>query len=400
MRDNLNISFATLFSVDLHHLYYASTRAETLTAAPTSGCRRVMRNHGMLFRALPGGFTVLQQAADNGAGRMIPVRPLADGRKLTFLLTAKDGDPLSASSLPLDGNRDRIYGFDNLTANPRDGRLLLSADTASPYVTAADRLPIYPTAFKTRITAAAPSVPVTLSDRFGHAIDQRSLDVAAGYADYFIDLSHHGEGRYGLAHSGAPAQSFYAGSEAMVAPRRFGIIEIHQHPQVPAAYRFQDAADNALQPKTYAVVIDSRRTVWRYYFIHKYRLTEMTADQWPNAWPPDWPASLPADWPPAWPTDWPAQWEVVHPSAGGVQIAPRPSAMKKMPDGCMAIPFVSTQPLALTQTPPKGIGLHFTGAGSSDSGITEMDNLPGPTVRTLAGGAEGGDYFSDVFIYL
>lgn len=399
MQDDLKLSFSKLFAVDLHHLYYTSALAENLAVVPTAESAQVMRNHGMIFRSTPKGFTVLQQAAEDSAGRDIPLRPWRYNGVLTFLIKSLDREMLNCSELPLSGD-GQIYYFNNLSANAQDGRLLLSADTDSPYVTSADRLPLHPLQFSLATPSEAAQVQFTLSDAWGRTLDTRTIAVAEGRAVYSFDLTPHGPGRYGLSMDGGATVHFYAGTGSMVSERIFGLIEIHYRATVPYACHVCDPASSAIMSKTFALVINSRRTLWRYYFVHKYRLTEISADRWPASWPADFPVSMPADWPDDWPDDWPRHWVVSYPNGGGVRIDPRPAEMKVMPDGRMAIPFVSNQRLPLQQAPVRGIGLHYTGGNGGGSGISPMENLPSPAKGALVPENAGVDLFSDVYVYL
>ncbi len=400
MRDELSITFSTLFRVDLRHLYYASGLAENIAVRPTPDCARTLNNHGLLFRTTANGFVVLQQTERTVVGGLAPLKPLSAGAKLCFLLSARDNDLLNRSDLPLAPGPDPIYCFHNLGANIQDGSLLLSGNTNTPYVTASDVLPLKSLQFATTLASGASQVAVALSDAWGAPIDSRSVAVHAGKAHYSIDLRPRGEGRYALAVDAGPSQWFYAGSPSHFEGRTFGVIEIHHRPEVPAGYAFIDPADGTLSPKTYTLIFNNRRTRWRYYFVHKFRMTQMTPQRWPRSWPADWPISPPAEWPAEWPADWPRDWVVSYPGEGGVQLRPQPAAAKPMPDGALAIPFVSDRALPLCQQPPKGIALQYTGGNGGGNGIKEMENLPAPAVSALVPAEAGEELFSEVYVYL
>jgi hypothetical protein len=400
MRDELIIDFATLLRVELRHLYYTSGLAENIAARPTPECARMLQKFGLLFRATAEGFCLFQQVERAEAGALRPLKPLPAGARLGFLLTARHNDLLGCSDLPLAPEPDPIYCFHNLRANTQEGRLLLSGDTGSPYVTADDRLPLKPLQFATTVASDAPQVAFALSDAWGAPIDNRAIAVTAGRARYSVDLRLRGEGRYGLSVDGRPAQAFYAAPQSHFEGRTFGIIEIHHRPEVPADYALIDPDDGRLTPRTYTLIINNRRTRWRYYFVHKYRMTQMTPQNWPRSWPADWPTSMPATWPPDWPAAWPRDYAVSYPLNGDVRLRPLPAAAKAMPDGALAIPFVSDQALPLQQQPPKGIALRHTGGNGGGSGIQEMENLPAPAVSALVPAETGEELFSEVYVYL
>jgi len=396
----MEIIFDKLFAVDLHHYYYESACAENLLVLPTHECQKKLGDYGLHFRTTRRGFTVFYEVIRGDEQRPYPLRPIETDEKFTFMLTAKDPYLLNMSDLPLDLTADHIFYFTNLKANIQESRLLISADTTHGYVSNDDAIGLRPLSFEYRYQTLADQVVFTATDEWAHTLFTINKEVINGHAACLIDLTPFGPGKYALSINGVEAERFYAGNKMVFQKNAFAVIDLYRHPSVPTTYRFTDHGNNDSTPKTYTIMINNRKTFWKYFFVHKHRLTQMEPSQWPQTWPDDWPDNLPEDWPEEWPRDWPKDWAVLFPRDSEIEILPKPSEMKLMPNGAMAIPFVSNKAIPLRQTAVKGIRLSNQGSNGNASGLREIENLANPSIKTIVPDILDNHVYSEIYVYL
>jgi hypothetical protein len=89
---------------------------------PTEDCKRILRSHNCLCKMTSNGIIAGLRAEPDGSQppKFSSFMPLADDLKLTFLVSLRDMDFMNYTALPLKGNENRVYSFQNTTTgNPK-----------------------------------------------------------------------------------------------------------------------------------------------------------------------------------------------------------------------------------------------------------------------------------------
>ncbi|HKJ68171.1 MAG TPA: hypothetical protein VKA68_09475 [bacterium] len=417
------MQYQSLFSLEISHRYHASGKSEDFHILPTYRCAENLRDAGLIFRSHTHGFLVQYQARNGND----PKIPLTDQTKYSFILHQQRPDLLNFSDLPLSNQVNQIYYLDNLTKNRQEDALLLTAETGHEFLSGLDILSLRPQSFQYRFSSSRSRVSLQIQDVFGRTIEEALVPVHDGSGSYPVALRRLSPGKFTLRLDGELAETFYA-SDELFRQKPFGVLDIYQHARVPSEYQFTDLGDPAaITPRKYQLNIQRRTTYWKYLFVHKYRLTELNADDWPDSWPDDYPDSLPAGWQDAWPEDWPAEWVIRYPSDPVVHMNPVPQQARALSDGYFAIPFISESPLPLSDKsiagieltkreeendeeddseggPPWGRGGPGRSRGHNGnhrgSGIRAIQNLPNASPRTLVVNNEEGKIYSEIFVYV
>jgi hypothetical protein len=396
----MKILFDKLFEIEFYHEYYKSKLSDDFLFAPTSTCRRMLQKYGLLSRATPQCLAVFYEAEEDDSKKLHPVRPIKEDVRFSFVLKIKTPFLLNYSDLPLDLPSDHIYYLNNLIDNQQNQQLLLSSNKATEFVSSQDALKLRPQLFQYVFNTPKDHAEFEILDEWSQVVKRERKTVVEGVLSYEMDVRGVGPGKYTLKIDGEQKEQFYA-SDEIIGNEVFAVVDILHHGSVPQPYMFTDPnANHDASARTYAVKIDRRKTFWKYYFVLKYRLSDLNPADWPKVWPPDWPQSLPVDWPAGWPQDWPKDWSIVYPPDPAVKIIPSPQEMKTLFNGTMAIPFVSDTPLPLQQEPVKGIRLEKKAGSNNGSGIREIDHLPNPSITSIVPDVSGGNVYSEVYVYV
>ena len=376
--------YRKLFEVKLFHEFYRNSDDEythldkDLDIIPTSECQNALENLGLLFRRVPGGFSVLFSNYEED-GSEHPLVPLTSPEKLSFQLFAKTPYIKHYSSLPLEGKVSGFYYVSNLVNNSQtvDGNneLLLTQDISTPYLSDRDEITLRPQGFNYRFSKPGDDATITIEDRNSNLVFTQTLtkldDGATGPNNnfaVFLDLKHLGRGRFILKIDGTKQDEFYLDT-SLISTRPFGLLEIFHDPATPAAYKFADESGN-VTAKSYVVRINRRETVWKYLIGLKYQ-KELD------------------------PTDL----EVVSDIFSATFTR---KASYQLADNTEVIPFDSgSTQIPLLKEPLKGFKLKKTISGSGPgpgSSSTEETTLPNPEITHLK--TDNGNIYSEVYIYL
>ena len=351
----MKIEYDILFEVELVHEYRDGGGGDFLPE-PTPSCRRALDDYGLVFRRNGGGFSVWYEYYTDATGKH-PVRPMEDGAVFSFAVMPSSPYLLNYSELPLTGKG--IYQMDNLNANLRDGKLLLTSDTASSLITGKDRIELKPRFFDYTFETPKRSAEISVSDSLGKEVLRKRVIVNQGVFSCPVDLRRCPPGRFVLKIDGADPLEFY-GDDWLAGKGAFAVIDIFKSPNVDALCRFTDGNGDAAK-KRYTMKAGARKAFWRYYVVFKNR---QSID--------------------------PAELTIEHP--GGVTFSNEPE--KTLSGGSVALPLVSGAAIPFKMKTVKGIKLKKTGAGQFD-----VENLPNPAPSTLVPDSSGKIY-SEVFIYI
>jgi hypothetical protein len=247
-------------------------------------------------------------------------------------------------------------------------------------VSGQDTIQLRPRRFDYRLAHGAAAAVVQIRDGWDRILVEEPVKVVEGVLDYRVDLRRTSAGQYSLWVDGGLQLSFYA-DDQLTGRNVFGVIDIYRDDSVPAACQFTDPAQNhSVLAKNYHLVIDNRKTYWKYYVALKYRLKGQTPAEWPD--------------------DWPAKWEIIYAADPNVHIEPDAGNIKTLTDGTLAVPFIADTALPLQEAPIKSVQLKKTGPGNNVSGIREVDHLPNPSVKTLLPDPSDDKIYSEVFVYV
>jgi hypothetical protein len=356
----MKIDFQKAFAVEVLHDYYQNGISADFLISPTPDCQRQLLQQGMLFKQTASGFIVLYETDGDDPPR--PKRPLDSPLTLSFVLWSQAPFLLHYSNLPLDKDPEQIFYLSNRNKVLNAGQLLLSAASASQFLSADDLLALRPQRFQVEVESAADSVLWEVLDVQGAQVGRERVATVAGRNSYLVDLGQQAPGLYSLQRDGSEHLQFYA-ADRLVSGFPFGLLEIAADASVSNDFSFV-AADGSVQFRNYRLKLQARSTTWEYYVVAKYE-TEVT--------PNDLQISL----------DDPA-----------VSFARQTAVI--LADGSTAVPFIAGTELPLRQLPLKGITLRKKKGPSTPRLV--IDNLPNPSVAEIIPGA--GKVISRTYIYV
>ena len=374
--------YRTLFAVEFFHEFYKkadnsySHRDEDFDITPTPDCKTMLKNQGLLFRQVPGGFILLYKSEPDNSAK--PLIPLTDTSQFRFVLTAKNPNLVYYSDLPLTGERSAVYYLHNRLSNIQNingaDELLLVQDTNAPYLSALDKTKLRPGQFNYQFSRESDSARLTIADRqlmsvYSQNLDKLDPEVNAGLREFSAqpDLTLQASDLYTLTIDGETQESFYLDTQ-LYRQQPFGLIDIFSNTEVPAAYRFIDDA-GLVTAKTYRVRINNRSTIWRYFIGLKYR-SSVT----------------------------PEKLDVVS-SVFTANFTRKTSIT--LADSTQVVPFDSgTTKIPLKKAPLKGFTLKrdiSTGPGPS---VFEETPLPNPDITNIATETGSEPIYSQVYFYI
>jgi len=383
MFDRLQIRYEKLFEVEIYHNFYTNRISADFMIAPTAICRRLLRQYSLLFRTTVKGFAVFYEVAPAGGDDGLPLKPIAEEVRFSFILRARNPLLTNYSELPLDIPPGAIYYLTNLNDNVRDGQLLLNSDTTSEFLTGQDVLELRPQVFRHRFDSANTVERLEIRDQFSNPVIRQSVPIVEGKFSYPINLRPVGAGLYTLMIEDGDTARFYA-SDELTGQNVFGIIDLFRSAHVPQNYQFTDAShDHAVSRKSYAIKIDNRKTIWKYFLVLKYHPFK---DKPPSEWPKKWQKKL----------------KIIYPSEPPIELTPQIENVRTMADGNPAIPFESPTALPLQEAPIKGIHLQPNGDGNGNGSdfLRRIDNLPTPAIASVLPNVTDNKIYSEIFIYI
>jgi len=383
MFDRLQIRFEKLFEVGIYHNFYTNRISADFKIAPTAICRRLLRQYSLLFRTTAKGFAVFYEVAPSSGDAALPLKPIAEEVRFSFILKARNPLLTNYSDLPLDNPPGAVYYLTNLKDNVHDSQLLLSSDTASEFLNGQDVLELRPQVFHHRFDSANTVERLEIRDQFSNPVIRQTVPIVEGKFSYPVNLRPVGAGLYTLIIEGGDTTRFYA-SDELTGQNVFGIIDIFRSANVPGNYQFTDASnDHAVSAKNYVVKIDNRKTFWKYFLVLKYHPLK---DKPPSEWPKKWQKKL----------------KIVYPSEPPIELTPQIENVRTMADGNPAIPFESPTALPLQEAPIKGIHLQPNGDGNGNGNdfLRRIDNLPTPVIASVLPNVTDDKIYSEIFIYI
>lgn len=384
----MNTSYKPIFTTRYYHDFYLteenrySELDSDFDCIPTPETLSTLQNLGLLFKKVPGGFTVLA-AHYLEDGQWLPyvdLSPLATVFTLQFQLTAKNPAFHFYSELPTDNQGSSIYFFSNRANNKQlvnnEQELLLSANTTEPYLDNLDRInlrtPVFYLPFKLSSDTATISIFNDLSDLvWEQAFYKVDVNDEASERTFnpLIDITSLSSGRYVLKINQTVTETFYldAKSNGHEMKKAFAIIEIVNDEHLSSDYQFA-TQDGLIAPKEYVLRVKNRETTWRYFIGLKYKTNTKAEDL------------------------------SIISSQVAANFARQPET--QMDNNLKVIPFESTgTQLPLKKAPIKGIKLQRKmSAAMPDSGQVEEIALPTPDITNMK--YDQGTLYSEVFVYL
>ncbi len=379
----MKIQFNSLFDVEILHNYYLSQYLKNLDIVPTETCQRHLKNYGLLFKKTEKGFVVFYEVIEETNADSHPLRPITKNVRFTFLLQSKTRYLINFSDLPLKSPAKHLFYLSNMNNNPQSGKLLLSSNTSSEFISSEDNLEFEPLVFTYQAESASSSVDIKINDQWSNTVTSETVAIVEGKLNFEINLRGHGPGKFSLLVDDIEVKKFYA-SDEVVGKNVFGLIDIFRDDRVPENYQFTDTDNNHdVLAKTFTARIDNRKTFWKYYVVLKYRkdidpqdlsIEFFTQTDNGNGDDDD--------------TD-----------SGNGEITT--SFERKTPiersDGLTAVPFISQAMLPLQEDPIKNIQLKKT--SSNSSGMFTIHNLTNPSAATITRD-DGGQFLSEIYIYV
>jgi len=261
--------FLKLFEVVVKHDYYTSGLSSDFTFRPSNECKSALKRFGLLFKPIANGFAVLYGARISGPLK-VPVKPIDNNERFTFIMSLKNQYLLNFSELPLDNAENEIFYFDNITNNKSStGELLVVDDTTNKYTGANDVITIGANIYTYIENTINPFAVAKILDKFDNELISKTFNNAGGKITCQFDISRLEPAVYKFWYDGTVKQTFYKDNRLLF-ERIFGIIDIFKNNSVPADYRFADAGGN-VSFKQYVLQFHRRSTIWKYFVIKKYK---------------------------------------------------------------------------------------------------------------------------------
>ena len=260
--------YTELFRIECLHAYFGGAACRSLVLSPTDGCHALMERYRMLFRGSAGGGVVY--APVHSPPDLLP--GFDEWLPFTFTLSNTEAALHSYTDPGSEENAapaESIFYFDNSAdqqaeAFGRSRQLLHPA--GSPFTGAA--IAVQPKLFRFMLPSNASKGVLHVLEPFtGQTLWENS--VQNGEGSFLLDLRQLPEGRYTLAVENQELSKFYLSDRP--ATQQWGAISIYaggsrQTPALPANCRTLDAA-GTVTPKTFTLVLENRKTIWRYYVI-------------------------------------------------------------------------------------------------------------------------------------
>lgn len=255
--------YEVLFRIECLHGYFGGKACRSLAVSPTEECRTLLTRYQMLFRPAEGGGTVYALPG--------PLRGFDETAPFTFTLTSNA--PALDAYTEVDAGRiespmENLFYFDNTVDRQEDvfgARRQLLCSAKDPLAGAA--IPVRPPVWNYVPDAKAPDGPLQVCDPLsGEVLFQTP---APGGKPVPLELRHFPQGCYKIMMSGKELQKFYLSRRP--ASQQWGAISIYAGGSKQSAHLPADcqsiSGNGDATPRTFALALQSRRTIWRYYII-------------------------------------------------------------------------------------------------------------------------------------
>ncbi|MCW9708154.1 hypothetical protein [Fodinibius salsisoli] len=257
--------YESLFQLEISHDYYRNNQSADFRITPAGDTVRQLRNHGLLFRKNPSGFSVLGEVIPAGGGDVELLRSPEKPARYQFLLHQQQPDFLNYTDLPFHEVGKTIYYFNNLQSNIDGGIKYLHF--ASDHVTAGDQLDLESGNYRYAVSGTEIQKTARLVFPDLGIEEKQQVSNTEGVFNFQFDLSNYPAGRAELWIDGSKEELFYsAGTEQMAGV--FGIIEVFHSNEVPSTYQFLDD-NNFVEAQNYQLAFQKRSTFWKYIIVNK-----------------------------------------------------------------------------------------------------------------------------------
>jgi hypothetical protein len=343
-----------MFEVIIKHDYFTSGFSTDFSFKPTKECRFALSRYGLIFKSAANGFAVFYEAKETG-GIKLPVKPISNDERFSFVMTLNNRSFQNFTELPLDNVITQRYYFDNLDDNKNGSDLLLVNDPVKKFVDKDDVTDIEANILNYSESSVNQSALVKILDKFNNVMMSKAFSNIGGRINAQFDLSILDAGVYKIEVDGVIKKTFYK-DNIILFDNVFGIIDIFKNSSVPSDYRFADTAGN-VSFKQYIIQFHRRSTIWKYFVIKKYKTTA------PNL---------------------------------TLQVGANPALSGSphiLPDGTSSTLFDLLSPSELKEEPVENIKL-------ISNGTILIQNLPNPSVEIIKPDTIANKVYSEVYVYI
>jgi hypothetical protein len=261
------VRYIELFRIECLHGYLGGAACRSLVLSPTDGCHALMERYRMLFRGSAGGGVVyapVQSPPDllQGFDEWLPFTFMLSNTEATLNSYTDLGSEESAAPA------ESLFYFDNSAdqqAEVFSRRRQLLHPAGSPFTGAA--ITVQPKLFRFMLPSNASKGVLHVLEPFtGQTMWESPVQNSEG--SFLLNLQQLPEGRYTLALENQELLKFYLSDRP--ATQQWGAISIYaggsRQTPLPANCQMLNAA-GTVTPKTFTLILESRKTIWRYYVI-------------------------------------------------------------------------------------------------------------------------------------
>ena len=195
------IRFEVLAELRVEHEYFRDAagvlrrEGAPLSIAPAAATQRSLRNHGVLFKRIESGFTLLYEVADPDGTGDSPKRPIAGPLTWSFVLRLEDAYLPNYSQLPLNRASNRLFHLTNRQPQP-DPVGATRKVTAGDFLSASDLLEIRSPRFSEKLSSPVNAPLVTVHDAWDEIMVLHRVQAVEGEQWLHVDLGGRGGGRF------------------------------------------------------------------------------------------------------------------------------------------------------------------------------------------------------------
>jgi hypothetical protein len=329
-----------------------------LSIIPFGSTERSIKDYKIRLKPYQSGIKLFIATSDTD--NLKPIIPVPADLKLTFAIVVNNANynlHYDCTHIPI---RQNYACFTNKNAKTVGSQTVITSNGSLPYVTQSDFYKVYPFAFVYTTNHLSNPQSIAIYNSSGELITTSKYDeMLTGFP---VNLKFAGCGLYTIKSASIILDTIYvSGSDSTPV---FGIIDIYISPEQDSG-RLLDGSGN-IAKKKFVIGFNNRSTIWKYNVVMKYRLKDVSRDDWPSGWP--------------------SQWSIVYPPDSTVTFVPQISEITLNADNLYIVPFRSNKALPLKEGAIKGIRLlRTTGSGGGPHQIREVDNLPQPDPHRING---------------
>jgi hypothetical protein len=238
---------------------------------PSMETQLLMKRLSFIYKSSnqTGGFTILAETDNKSKTTNYLLRFPQKGEKLTFFMLVNNPELLNFNELPIPGDSNKIFYFNNkISGNPalRNDPLYLTHSIGGVNGTD-DRIKksgsMY--SYHHSVVAANAKLKHLLSDTELFPYSLKNLGGAGG-CDLVFNLKGLPTGKVKLIIDGSDIETFYyTGND--VPASKFGVIELNLSDALDQNYRLIESDNSLILPAPlYYIEFKNRETIWRYTF--------------------------------------------------------------------------------------------------------------------------------------